>query len=303
MTDRPEGTAETDFFAREYKITGGWRLPLHSNHMSYIYVGLLDVAFEVWLGGDSDVTVRLKHPFTFGLGDKPIAFDPRTTRKSELAPLLDVGTLEVDEFLVKEIGELDITFTDGRRLVAGSAKEEAAWCLEWPTAGEVRVAARPEVGLYWPGAVQSPVAALPDDPTSPTAFAEPIRRGGIVELPVRGLVTRSTSSGMSIELAMRINGTDEYDLHFGGGMEITGPAGDLWRGHGDADDRSTLGRVLDLVGKHVTEAHVDDAERLQMAFADGAQLVAAPGRWEAHWPAAAGSLDEYWVPLEGPSIP
>jgi hypothetical protein len=303
VTYEPQGTVETDLFAREHETSEGWSLPLRGNTTSYVYVGLLDFAFEVWLGGDWDVTVRLERPFTYGPKGNPTTFDPRTRRKGRLGPLLDLGSLTVAEFLVRQVGELEITFTDESRLVAGPADDGEAWCLEWPMAGHVGVAARSGGGLHRPKEVSSTDLPVLDQPADATAYLEPIRRGAILDLPIAGLITESTASGMSIEMAVPISGSDRYDVHFGGALEIIDPTGELWRGRGDAEVRSSLGRALDLVGNRVTEAHVDEDERLHLAFADGTQLLAEAGRWEAHWPMAAGSLDDRWVPREGPNIP
>lgn len=303
MIYQPEGTVETDLVAREHETPEGWSLPLRGNTTSYLYVGLVDFAFEVWLGGDWDVTVRLERPFTYGPKGSPTTFDPHTHRKRLLGRLLDLGNLTVAEFLVRQVGELEITFTDESRLVAGPADDGEAWCLEWPRAGDVGVAARPGGGLLWPKEVRSTDLPGADQPTDATAYPEPIRRGAILDLPICGLVAESTASGLSIELAMPISGSDRYDVHFGGVLEIIDPTGGLWRGRGDAEVLSSLGRVLDLVGNRVTGAHADEDERLHLAFADGTQLLAEAGRWEAHWPIAADSLDEHWVPREGPNIP
>jgi Family of unknown function (DUF6188) len=303
VTYKPESTYPADLLARGHETPEGWSLPLRGNVTSWIYVSLLDFAFEVWLGGDFDVTVRLERPFTYGPKQSPTLYDPRAGRKGNLAPLLDLDDLTVAEFLVKRVGELEIGFTDGSRLGAGPADDGEAWCLEWPIAGDVSVAARPGGGLLWPKAVRSTDPPTPDGPIDATAYREPMRRGGILDLPIAGPVAESTASSVSIELAVPISGSDRYDIHFGGALEIVDGAGELWRGRGDAEVRSSLGRVLDLVGNRVSDAHADKDERLHLAFADGAQLLAEAGRWEAHWPIAAGSLDEHWVPREGPSIP
>ena len=108
---------------------------------------------------------------------------------------------------------------------------------------------------------------------------------------------------MSIELLTSISGIDAFDIHFGGALEIVDAAGESWRGRGDAEDLPSLGPVLDLVGNTVTGAHVDEGERLHLAFADGARLIAESDRWEAHWPMAPGPSEEHWVPREGPNIP
>ena len=303
MTYDPQGTATTDFFAREHETPDGWSLPLRGNLASWIYVGPLDFAFEVWLGGDDDVTVRLERPFTFGPKNGQTSYDPRTSGKSVLGPLLELGNLRVGEFLVKQVGELAITFSDESRLVAGPADDGQAWRLEWPWAGRVRVAARPGGGLLWPTDLPSTDVPVSDGPTDATPNLEPIRRGAILDLPIAGLVAESSASSVSIELEMPISGSDRFDVHFGGALEIVDAVGGSWFGRGDAEDRSSLGPVLGLVGNIVTGAHVDEGERLHLLFADGARLIAALGGWEAHWPAASGSLDDHWVPRDGPSIP
>lgn len=61
-------------------------------------------------------------------------------------------------------------------------------------------------------------------------------------------------------------------------MEIADPAGQVRLGHGDADERWSLGLVLDLVGGRVTGAHVDEEERLNLAFHTGVRVVAEAGR-------------------------
>ena len=91
-------------------------------------------------------------------------------------------------------------------------------------------------------------------------------------------------------------------MHFGGVLEIVNSEGEAWRGTGADETRSSLAPVLDRVGNRVTEAHVDEAERLHLAFDDRAQLIAESGSWEGHWP-MPGGFDDRWVPREGPNIP
>jgi hypothetical protein len=139
-----------------------------------------------------------------------------------------------------------------------------------------------------------------DEPDEATGSRVPVSRGAVLDLPIEGLVTMSPVNDLSIELVM--DAAIEFCLHFGGPMEIADPTGQVWLGQGDADDRSSLGPVLDLVGGWVTGALVDEEGRLHLAFDTGVRLNAAAGRWEAHWP-VPGGLDDCWVPREGPSIP
>lgn len=131
----------------------------------------------------------------------------------------------------------------------------------------------------------------------------PVRDDGVLRLPIRGPITGCSASGLSIELLVPIAGEDCYCLHFGGDLEIRDPAGQIWRGRGDAKDQTSLAAVLGLIGESVGSASVDDQERLHIALAGGGLLTASRGAWEAHWPIGLGSLDEHWVPREGPSIP
>lgn len=164
VTGRAQGTATTDFFARENKTPEGWHLPLVGNAISYRYVGLLDFAFEVWLGGDNDLTVRLGRPFTYGLGDSATSYDPRSTRKSVMGRLLGLGDLDVAEFLVKRVGELEINFSDNSRLVAGPADDGQALCAVWTSrtlAANRPIAARPATRRRRGSTASGPPASAP----------------------------------------------------------------------------------------------------------------------------------------------
>jgi hypothetical protein len=301
MSNEQQGHPGTEFFTPEQETPDGWRLPLKGNFTGWMYVGLLDLAFEVWLGGDYDVTVRLQGPFRYGSGDLS-NYDARTTLKSQLAPVIDMEDLKVDEFFVAKVGDLDILFSDGTRLIAGSIEDGNAWQLEWPTDQQPRIRALPGGGLERLTPTQPTGRRADDRMPRDSRSLEPVQRIGVLELPISGLVTTSSLSGMSIELAVPIPGVGTFDVHIGGGIEITDAAGNAWHGSGD-EEGSSLGPVLDFVGDTVTQAYVDSEERLHMAFASGSQLTALPDTWEAHWPKAAGTFDEYWVPQEGPRIP
>jgi hypothetical protein len=112
----------------------------------------------------------------------------------------------------------------------------------------------------------------------------------------------SPVSDLSIELVGIRSGTVEFCIHFGGPIDVTGPDGDTWQGEGDADHRSSLARVLDLVGGHITGAQMDGEMALHLVCADGTTVVAQAGGWEAHWP-QADAFDDVWVPSVGPNIP
>jgi hypothetical protein len=299
MTDSTDGLVPD--LVRE--ASDGWRLRLEGTSISYRYVGLTDFAFEIWQRGDQDVTVRLLAPFTFGVGGAARTYDPRATPKSELAPLLNLGSLVVDEVFIARHGGLTTTLSDGSRLEAPPTADGCAWRLEWPVEGDVVMEALAGGGVAFPPPRTAEAATPPKvEPDIAKGSRVPVGRSGGLDLPIEGLITMSPVSDLSIELMATDAGTVGFCLHFGGPMEIADPAGDVWHGHGDADERASLGPVLDLVGRRVTGALVDEEERLHLTFDTGVRVDAAPGRWEAHWP-NPGGLDDYWVPREGPSIP
>jgi len=255
VTAPGEADQSTEFFTAEQETPDGWRLPLLGNLISFRYFRPLDLAFEVWLGGDDDVTVRLERPFTYGRGDNPETFDPRTTKKSDLAPLLGFGDATVKELLVTNAGELSIAFSASSRLVAPSADDGGAWSLDLPVSVTVRAIPRP--------GERAEILKLPTDfgdrqPSGETPAYDPKPNEGVISLPIRG---------------------------------------------GDAEDQTTLGPMLDLVGKDVVDAQVEADGRLRLSFGDGSRLTAVDDRWEAHWPDASVPYNERWVPPGGPNIP
>lgn len=285
----------------EHESAEGWRLPVKGCLISYLYVSPTDFAFEVWLGYESDITVRLQRPFTFGPPDQLVSYEPRTARKADLGPLLDIGNKRVGEMLVRRTGEFDMVFDDGERLVALPTDDGNAWRLEWPVAGSANVAAGPGGGLSRDVPLGRDYFSDPSEDAAPTS--SPMKRGSNLELPIAGVISEIPVNAVSIELDIPLARGDRYSIHFGGAIEIVNDAGLNWHGRGDAEDRSTLARYLDLLGERVVEAHVDDQEQFHLAFASGARLTAAPDTWEANWPKSDGTLDDYWVPKEGPSIP
>jgi len=86
-------------------------------------------------------------------------------------------------------------------------------------------------------------------------------------------------------------------------VEIVRADGHGWTGAGDAEDQTTLGPMLDLVGKDVVDAQVEADGRLRLSLGDGSGLTAVEDRWEAHWPNASAPYQERWVPSDGPNIP
>ena len=301
MTESIGGRAG-DFIGAAAETPDGWRLRLEGTSISYRYVSLTDFAFEIWQGGDEDVTVRLLRPFTFGIGSAARSYDPRAAPKSDLAPLLNLGDLDVDEVFIARGGCLTITLSDGSYLEANPSGDGCAWRLEWPVEGAVAMEALAGGGVaFQPRGIAEAASPPKDEPEDARGPRVPVSRDAILDLPIEGLVTMSPVSGLSIELTVMDAGNTEFCLHFGGPLEIADPAGRVWRGHGYDDERSGLGPVLDLVGRRVTGAQVDEEERLHLTFDTGVRLDAAAGRWEAHWPVSGGPED-YWVPREGPSI-
>ncbi len=302
MTDSIDGRAD-DLIGAAAEAPDGWRLRLDGTSISYRYVSLTDFAFEIWQGGDEDVTVRLLRPLTFGISDAARSYDPRTTPKSELAPLLNLGALDVGEVFITRDGDLKITFSDGSCLEACPSSDGCAWRLEWPAEGDVVMEALAGGGVaFQPQRTAEPTSPPTDEPEGAQASRVPVSRGAVLELPIEGLVRMSSVNNGSIELIVMDGEAIRYCLHFGGPIEIADHTGHLWLGHGDAEERSSLGPILDLVGRLVTGALVDEEGRLELTFDTGVRVDAATGCWEAHWP-VPGRLDDCWVPREGPSIP
>ncbi len=117
--------------------------------------------------------------------------------------------------------------------------------------GDVLAEALPGGGLAFPGATVAVPSDSELDYPEEVKGGEPIRRGAILDLPIAGLITMSLVADLSIELTAIQSGTVEYCIHFGGLIEVTGSDGDTWHGHGDADHRASLARVLDLVGGQI----------------------------------------------------
>src|SRR4029079_6635672 len=132
-------------------------------------------AFEIWQGGDRDVTVRLLRPFSFGIGAATRRFDPRSVRKSDLAPLLDLGSLQAIEVFVGRDGELQIVFSDGSRLNASPAPDFCAWGRERPREGHVVAARRPGGGLAFTGPSAAVVSDSDPDHPEDVKGGDPIR--------------------------------------------------------------------------------------------------------------------------------
>lgn len=299
MRIRGEADSDTRFFTAEQTTPEGWRLPLRGNLVSYRYIRPFDFLFEVWLGGDLDVTVRLERPFTYGHGKSRATFDPRTIHKSDLAPLLRFGMTKVSKFVVSKTGELSITFSDRSRLVAPAAEDGKAWAVDVPVDGLIRVKAVPGQDAV---VTSGPTDAWIYEPPG-RSYALAKTTADVLPLPISGLVASANASGVSIELIIPIQGGGDFCLHFGGGLEIVGTDGHEWTGAGDAEDQTTLGPALDLVGEEVVEAQVEADGRLRLIFGEGSRLTAAEDGWEAHWPDVSAPYDERWVPRDGPNIP
>jgi hypothetical protein len=195
VTAPGEADQSTEFFTAGQETPDGWRLPLRGNLISFRYFRPLDFAFEVWLGGDDDVTVRLERPFTYGRGESLAAFDPRTTRKSELAPLLEFEKATVADFVVTRTGGLSISFSDGSRLVAPPADDGHAWSLDMPGGGTVRVLPVPG---HKPVVSSGPTDFGLDEATKGSPTLGATRPDGVLPLPIRGLVAWGNASGVSV---------------------------------------------------------------------------------------------------------
>jgi hypothetical protein len=237
----------------------------------------------------------------YGPRDAQVGYDPRADRKSDLGPLLDIGNERVSDLLVRRSGELDLTFSRGSRLVAGPSDGNNTWRLEWPGAGPANVAAGVGGGLAWNVPQRRDYFSDRSKDAPPTSA--PVRDGSNLDLPITGVISEIPVNSPSVELMIQMPEGGHYSMHFGGAIEIVDAAGVVWQGRGDAEDRSTLARYLDLLGERVVEAHVDDQERFHLAFSSGGGLTAEPETWEANWPKSDGTLGDYWVPKEGPSIP
>ncbi|MBA2719228.1 MAG: hypothetical protein H0U52_08335 [Chloroflexi bacterium] len=285
----------------DHEESDGWHLPVQGTVISYLYVRPADFSFEIWLGGESDITVRLQRPFTYGPASRAVTFDPRPDRKSDLGPLLEIGNQTVSALLVKRTGDLDVVFQSGDRLSASPSSEGQTWRLEWPVEGDAHVAAGPGGGLAW--SVPTTKDDEWDRPRHAPPTRAPVARATGLELPIAGVVAEVLITGLSIELAVPMIDGGYYGVHFGGAIEIVEDTGSVWKGRGDAEDRSTLARYLDLLGDRVVEALVDDQEQVRLAFSSGVRLTAERATWQANWPKSDGSGDDYWVPKEGLRIP
>ena len=178
--------------------------------------------------------------------------------------------------------------TSGRRLVPGFAGQRHGDAPARP-AEKAKVSITPtEFGDRSPRATLGPF--------------DPKPKNDVIALPIGGLIAQANASGVSIELILPIEGGGEFCLHFGGGVAIGDADGPKWTGAGDADDQTTLGPMLDLVGRDVVDARIEGDGRLRLS-SDGSRLITSDDRWEAHWPDRSAPYDERWVPREGPSIP
>jgi len=294
-----------ELFAPTAAMPDGWRVPVEGRLISYIYVGLTAIDFEIWLGGDNDLTLRLERPFTLRDRESIRRLDPRTTHKSELAPMLAVCDWTVSNFLVTSSGQLEIGFGEERRLVVEPVTDGRAWMIGWPFSGPDIVGSAAGAGPVILPSDEPWVLVEPDGslPTTSQASLESIESDSGVQLPIRGQVALVSATSLSIELTLPIPGGGDFDIHFGGDLRMTDAGGGELQLDAASADRASLGPMLDLLGARLTESAIESPEQLHLVFADGRRLRAGPGTWEAHWPTVPGGLDEHWVPRDGPSIP
>lgn len=287
----------------------GWVLPLEGKLVGRFYIAQDDVAFEVWLGGESDLMVRLEDRFTYGPRAGPESMDPTTTRKTDLGPLLAIADLAVATFEVRESGHLAVTFSDDSGLVAGPSSNRRAWILEWPWAGKsgAALAAREGRGVEvvdWDEGEMRVSEDVSKGQEWDARSLEPVVRDSIMDLPIRGPVTECSISGSSVEFTVPMGDAENFfGIHIGGVVELSETGRVTWHGDAAAPDRTSLSGVLDVVGQEVVAAQQDGAKRLLLGFGDGRTLSVKAGAWEAHWPKAPGVYDDHWVPEPGPRIP
>ena len=288
-----------ELFSPAAATAEGWQVPVGGQLVSYLYFHPTEFAFEIWLGGDNNVTVKIEQPFTLREGKRSLSLDPRTTRKSDLTPLLDISVLKVASVLVRRSGRLEVEFAGDWKLAVDPAPEGRAWLMGWPDEGPSTVACAAGGDIR----VNSPDEPWIHPSLSDEVFdlepvwVEPVRQGSSTALPIRGLISEAAASADSIELVVPIASGDRFDMHFRGTVRITGGQNGDWTG----EARGPV--LLGLVGASVTRSQMVAGERLYLELNDGRLLIAEPDTWEAHWPAAASSLDDIWVPREGPSIP
>lgn len=274
----------------------GLALPLPLCPAGYAFISEASFWFELWMGGDFDVTVRLLCPVRLVLpGAAPRQLDARTARRSELAPLLQIKQYEVTEGLAGADGTLTIGFEGGGRLLAFS-HEGFGWEVTWPLddAPSWWVVGR-DGRVYLKG--DRPRSDVGVQPTATWSLPEPTQRG-TESLPIHGQIAQCDVSFGTVEFEILSEDDDSSCVHFAGLFRLERKDGGA-EIRADSEDRQEVGPALDLIGKVVAKAGVD-RRMLHLEFSDGTRLETADDRWEAHW--SAGST-ESWFPEPGPRFP
>jgi hypothetical protein len=277
------------------QTSSGLLLPLPIMSPGYFYVSKRGVSFELWMGGDFDVTIRLLGRLQLALPTgRAWKLDAACPRRSDLAPLLRMREYGVTSGRVLGAGELRIDFGDNGTLLASSDRG-SGWEVTWPS---------DEAPTWWVvgrgGRAEVNEARLDPPPqlvVAPTA-SHPARQAPQGQpLPIRGPIAQCDVSATTIELEIGSGPEDHCCIHFAGRLTIT-TGGRRRTIGGGQDGRQSPGPMLDLIGRTVVRASMDE-RRLSLELDDETSIYTSDDSWEAHW----GQFGEEWVPEEGPRFP
>jgi hypothetical protein len=272
------------------ETSDGLLLPIPHSSPGYFYFSRNRVWFELMMGMETDLVVRLCGSLQLILPDGEVLnLDAASPRRSDLAPLLQLRDREVNAGSANVGGELRIDFGGDYALLASSDRG-FGWEVTWPSWWVVGHDRRVDVKGARPGpAAQAGVAPVtstpPDDPTE----GRP--------LPIHGPIDQCDASSSTIELEIGNDSADRYCIHFAGSLTMT-KAGHRQAVDGGRWGRQNAGPMLDVIGRAVVGASMDE-RHLSLDLDDGTRIHTSDDSWEAHW----GERDEEWVPDEGPRFP